>query len=49
MLSIHYHYDMVRRVFFFKSDSLKISGDLGNVHNLAAVSESLKCISLKPE
>lgn len=39
MLSISYRCDTVRTAFL-KSDSFKISDDLGNMHNLAAVSAS---------
>lgn len=46
MLSICYRCDTVR---FLESHFLKISDDLANMHNLAAVRESLKCISLTPK
>lgn len=39
MLSISYRYDTGRKGFL-KSDSFKTSNDLGNMHNLAAVSAS---------
>lgn len=39
MLSISCHCDTVRKGFL-KSDSFKLTDDLGNMHNLAAVSAS---------